>query len=1138
MMEARRQAALERLHAAAAEAEGRIAQGPNRSGLSAPKPSAPATPAKREAPASAMDRLRVAMAEAEAKLLANGKKREAPKRGRKDRSRSRSGSPGRRALASPSGRGDAAAPPAGEEGDAAPVEEAAPAAPALPPAAEAALEQLRKALADADARINDGDGKHWLGAHEPKWRPGFEWKPREPEHAPRGLHAHKQWPIVEKMRLAADAAAEGVADAASSAVHNASVAPKYWNDTHQRLQLRFQTPPALRPQFWAHSPDLELPAPGARRFLGKKQIPLAPPPPPPRERSQSAGRISLAFSSPAKNQYSVSLSVGATLAPAGGAMSDAPVSVGTSGTLSWTHVRALLPQCVRETPAMQAAPADAFVDVATPRLSEKGHQMFPRFAAPGKAEAEAAANPEPAAAKEPYAPAALRPRPELALPAEADEAPSTSARAKPQRGPHIVKKKARKLAPMEAALPPMGMEEPAPLLPPSAALGMAAPRPLSKPPPLEDDACEPLPDGPLVFPSQTPAEEERRDFMAPHEAAPAAPPAPLCAQAEEPAPARAQVEDRFPQREELGNPRGAAKRWRRRAQRQRIKVTLTRWQAACVIQAHFRGMTARRLISAVKARILLSTHLTEKAVLGKTLGLEEGAMAPSALRHVKVLSEFYEKSTNGKRFTEAREVAETLTRSRSGSGKNGVALLPAQPNPLLEIYKTRGEAAALEAAAREALTWTNWMVPDVAKEAEDDATLAAVRAFKDMLREGENPADTRLFADRIALKAAAEVVGPSFAELTHAGVNGEGYVSSNVTFANRIRDGKPDDLDMARARKVPTIAHDEATTKHFAEEFSRMKAVMPRGQAKPARVADVPALKPARATAFSTPNSTAQVPFVKAGTPAAMAAANKAAAEAARKRSPPVSAAVPAPVEVEAAKPAAPVAAAAGKPAAAKTRGERGWFDSAASLFGRSGLSQQAAVTRIQAAVRGMRARRQLAILKARVELRAAVAAVRDKGIAAQPAVLDRTMALGDAYLRAWNLPRAEQCYTHVLETMERDYGRGDVRCVRPATALARVYRERGEAARADDVMRRATNKSPSPKPSPQQQQAAAPAKDIFGGLFGGGAPAAPSLDSAAAGVQDALASSSKALQGAADGLAGALGFGWLSSQPKPAATA
>ena len=591
-----------------------------------------------------------------------------------------------------------------------------------------------------------------------------------------------------------------------------------------------------------------------------------------------------------------------------------------------------------------------------------------------------------------------------------------------------------------------------------------------------------------------------------------------------------------PQRDALGAGRGAAKRWRRRAVtvKPRVKVTLTRWQAACIIQAHFRGMTARRLISAVKARILLSTHLTEKAVLGKTLGLEEGAMAPTALKHVKVLSEFYEKSTHMKRFSEARESAETLTRSRSGG-----AALPAQPNPLLQIYKAKGEAAALEAAAREALTWTNWMVPDLAKEAEDDATLAAVRAFKDMLREGESAADTRQFADRIALKAAAEVIGPSYADLTHAGLNGEGYVSSNVTFANRIRDGKPDDLELARARKVPTIAHDEATAKHFQEEFKRMKDDMPRlGGPRQEPLADVPDITPARATSATTPNTTARVPFVKAGTPAAAAAAVK--ATTAKKVSPPATAAAPAP----------PVAA--GKPAAAaaKPRGERGWFDSAASLFGRgSGLSQQAAVTRIQAAVRGMRARRQLAILKARVELRAAVAAVRDKGIAAQPAVLDRTMALGDAYLRAWNLPRAEQCYTHVLETMERDYGRGDVRCVRPASALARVYRERGEPQRADEVMRRATQKSPSPKPSPAAAAAgAAPAKDPLSaalGLFGGAAPLAmpatgsKALDSAASNVQDALASSTKALQDGMANLGGALSFGWLSSQPaKPAATA
>jgi hypothetical protein len=122
---------------------------------------------------------------------------------------------------------------------------------------------------------------------------------------------------------------------------------------------------------------------------------------------------------------------------------------------------------------------------------------------------------------------------------------------------------------------------------------------------------------------------------------------------------------------------------------------------------------------------------------------------------------------------------------------------------------------------------------------------------------------------------------------------------------------------------------------------------------------------------------------------------------------------------------------------------------------------------------------------------------------------------------------------------MERDYGRGDVRCVRPASALARVYRERGEPARAEEVMKRATTGA-SPKGG---APAASPGRDQLFGLFGGAASAPTSgsnvLDSAAVGVQDAFASSGKALQGAADNLAGALGLGWLSSQPaKPVAPA
>jgi hypothetical protein len=1193
--------ALERLHAAASDAEGRIASGPSRvvpasapaaRSAAARAPSPAATAGASNGPVSALERLRAAMVEAEAKLLSNGKPSSLLARARsRSHSRSRSRSP-RRAAAAAAAAAAAGAPPgegvepvpegeAGAEGGATPGAPAAPAAPATPaptpapPAkASSALEQLRRALADADSRISDNSGKHWLGAHEPKWQPGPQWQPS----GDIGLkmrpadRSRSPWPLVEKMRVASDAAVDATGHAAATLTHNASLHGQFWGDVNARLVGRYGTPPAVRPQYWAHGVDMEVPPDHAgRRGLAKKMVPLPKPPPPPmpaKPRSQSTGRISLSFSSPARNQYEVSLTMGASIAPTGGAMSDMP-SIGTSVTKTWTHVPTILAQCVREMVPADAVPLDVFADVAEPILSEKGHDpKAARHDSAGKAEARAAPWQEPACAKEPYAPAMLRPRRELSLPDEADEAPSTSARPKPQRGPHVVRRKARKLPDMTVALPPCGLEMDPPPQVPGAAHGQAQPRPLLRPPAVEEDGDDAVfADGLMLFTDESPgapAGPARTSF--PHaRPAPAAPPTSLPPDVGAFAPRRAQPEAGFMPREEDLPGRGAAKRWRmrRRAERavvstrtvRRGKVKLTRWEAACIIQAHYRGMESRRLMAAIKARIMLSTHLCEKGITGKAVGFDDTAMAPAALRHVKVLAEFYEKSSQGKRFAGARVGAAqavtsrtaTVTESASTSGRPGargappsqVAALPARPNPLLHIYETQGEAAALEAAAREALTWTNWMVPDLAKEAEDDATLAAVHAFRDMLKEGDTPLDTRAFADRIALKAAAEVVAPAMVVLTKHGLTQDHYASATVTVANRVRDGKDTQEalgDAAKARKVPTIAHDAATTKKFEAEFGKMRATS--GKQAPAGAAAAPqtssmqvpplvptpaSVKPARVTV-----TLPVAPPVKAS-PAMVKPA----------RSPVVSAAVP----VKGAPQAAAVPA--------KGRGERSWFDSAASLFsGGRGLSQAQAATRIQAAVRGMRARRQLEILKARVELRAAVAAVRDKGIAAQPAVLDRTMALGDAYLRAWNLPRAEQCYTHVLDTMERDYGRGDVRCVRPASALARVHRERGEPERAEEVMKRATTPAASPKPA-----APSPPRDALSAALGGfglfGAATAPAaapvalvptksgsrvLDSAATGVQDAFASSGKALQGAADNLAGALGLGWLSSQgAKPA---
>jgi hypothetical protein len=1178
---------MERLHAAAFEAEGRIAVGPSRDAPRAAVAAVP--PPKASEPGSALERLRAAMVEAEAKLLSNGQKAAPGARAARSKARSRSRSRSPRRAAAAAAAAAAGAPlqpgtplPEGEAGEA-PTEGEAPAAAGEAPAADpeavavpqrkalSALEQLRRALADADARINDTQGKHWLGAHEPTWKPGPQWPRGDANMALRAKltpmdRERAPWPLVEKMRVASAEAAVDVGVAASAAVRNTALAGKFGGDVHARLLGRFGTPPAVRPNFWAHGADLELPGNfNGRRHLAKLKTPVPKPPPPPRppvQRSQSTGRISLSFSSPARHEYKVELSMGATLAPTGGAMSDMP-SIGTSAVLSktWKHVPQILPQCVRESLAAAAAPVDLFEDVALPGLSEKSHDpRAPRHTAAGKAEALAEAGPEPARRKEPYAPAALRPRREDALAPEEDEAPSTSARPKPQRGPHVVRRKARKMPRMTVEEPEQSVYADPPPRAPDAATGASKPRALLRPPPKEDDGDDAVfDDGLMLFTSESAGTEGPLALDAPHDLpAPTAPPTPLPADVAAPAPLHAQPELAFTPRDSDPPGRGAAKRWRmrRRTERQEVsvrtfkrsKVTLTRWEAACVIQAFFRGMEARRLMSAIKARVLLSTHLSEKALTGKATGFDAEAMAPQALRHVKVLAEFYEKSSGRAKFATATasavaastartatNVSSTATTGATARRRNGaplsVAPLPAKPNPLLKIYEQQGEAAALEAAAREALTWTNWMVPDIAKEAEDDATLAAVRAFRDMLKEGEAPADTRQFANRIALKAAAEVVGPAIAELTAHGLNADHYQSASTTIANRVRDGKEALGDEARARKVPTIAHDAEHARTFEKHFDKLrdhsgKAAGARAPAASAAPPTPAAAKPARATATLSP------------APVSAKAAAKAAPQPA---SVPVKAAVPAAKAAPPPVAAPPVAVPAGK------RNERSWFDSAASLFtGNRGLTQAAAATRIQSAVRAMRARRQLDILKARVELRAAVAAVRDKGIAAQPAVLDRTMALGDAYLRAWNLPRAEQCYTHVLETMERDYGRGDVRCVRPASALARVYRERGEPQRAIEVMRRATAPSPKPVATPSPPRDALSAALGGFGLFGGAtaAAAAPAtgskvLDSAAVGVQDALANTGKAMQGAADNLAGALGLGWLSSQaaaPRPTA--
>jgi len=1046
------------------------------------------------------------MLEAEAKLLSNGQKKvkgDAPAP-TPHANAARSTSPGSRS-GSPAPREQEAEPHGGTvAGDMA-----------------RALQALKGALERADGHLNDPRGRHWLGAHEPDWSKEPAWKV-DPK-ANSGLRAalrpaqarREPWALTQHLAAASRAADSDASGAVQAAVSATTLPGRFWNDVGTRLVRRYASPPVVRPNPWAHEAELSVPL-GAAGHRGVARTPTVVEQPvakPPRPRAASTGRISLAFSSPQRNTWEVSLTMGASYG-----------NVSTTGTLSKTFERVLIPQRWADPARVPGVPQNILVHTLFPRVLEKGHNaQWPRMVQPGKAAASVPV-PNVAPAREPWALAVLRPRPEGTLLPEQEAALAPAWAPKPQRGPHKVRRKSGKVATMRVALPTQRGSGAPPAQPPGTQSADVQQRCLHILPPVKPEtdvdsfvdadtgACSECTGPAAVY---DPAAGFHLDV------APPAPSGPGPQRAHAPAPG-AQVEASFITRDDRAVPRAGGKRWRARAKTERQvvstktihkpRVRLTRWEAACIIQAHFRGWEARRMMSAIKARIMLSTHLVESRMAGvKGRGAMDTALPSAALRHVKVLAEAYEQSSHRPKFARAENAAR-----QASSTHRALSAMPdrADANPLVRIYQTKGEAAAVEAAAKEALAWTNWMVPDLAKTPEDDATVAAVRAFKDMvLREGEPVSEARASADRISMKAAAEVVGAAMSELTSHGLSSDGYISTTATIANRLRDGKESSGEVnggvkrpawereayapnrrSRDRLTGEQAEREAERDHFARSYENIQ----------------------REHKLPTPPST--------GTQARRAQAQ--AASAAPPRTP---AAAP-----------APVAASAARSTTERPR----WLDTAAALFGRNNnAAQQAAVVKLQSAVRRMRARRQLEVLRARADLRSAVSAVRERGIAGQPAVLDKTMALGDAYLKAWNLPRAEQCYSHVLDTMERDYGQGDARCIRPASALAQVYRRRGEPSRAADVMQRATT-------APSKPHAKDPFSSAFGGLFGGGAaaPAAGAsapvglaamqtgskvLDGAAAGVQDALANSTKAMQDQLGNLFG--GAGWLSSRPTAA---
>jgi hypothetical protein len=122
-------------------------------------------------------------------------------------------------------------------------------------------------------------------------------------------------------------------------------------------------------------------------------------------------------------------------------------------------------------------------------------------------------------------------------------------------------------------------------------------------------------------------------------------------------------------------------------------------------------------------------------------------------------------------------------------------------------------------------------------------------------------------------------------------------------------------------------------------------------------------------------------------------------------------------------------------------------------------------VIRIQAAARGLIARRWSEVRRCRMDLRWALGEARSdpNPDAPHPEVLACMVDLGEAYTRAWDSVSAMRAFACALSSIEREYGVGDVRLRRPAEALGQLLAAKGNFTDAQRVLKRALS---APKPA------------------------------------------------------------------------
>jgi hypothetical protein len=129
--------------------------------------------------------------------------------------------------------------------------------------------------------------------------------------------------------------------------------------------------------------------------------------------------------------------------------------------------------------------------------------------------------------------------------------------------------------------------------------------------------------------------------------------------------------------------------------------------------------------------------------------------------------------------------------SAAGTGRERVA------SRLARIAAERGEAAAMEEAVREALAWTDVLLPRGSAEAEATACTAAEGAFlEEAQAPGASPAGAHRLSHRLAAKVAADVVSAALAprpqtQAAPALIPGKITTSAKVREAGRRLEAAP-----------------------------------------------------------------------------------------------------------------------------------------------------------------------------------------------------------------------------------------------------------------------------------------------------------------------------------------------------------